>query len=321
MADALAQAQVDRLSSIMLLMGTQSAQAAIEKFLGDPKKFQSWIKSIEKYILVVHGDTNSKKTFALQSSEGPVSEFLVRYFQSNPDSTWQQTYEQLKSRFGDIVDSQHALQVLRGARQKSGEIIQVFAERLICMAEQAWPDQDLTGPLIARQLIDCLIDGLTDSGIARKVMRENVITFAQAVQIAVSEQNLTRKFELRNRTVPTTKSIRAGVRQEEPMEVDTFKGQCFKCGKSGHRAIECRPKVVRKRVYEMTARKVDKQTSCYKCGEAGHIIATCPNRGNPNTGCCWLCGQLGHRRSECPRNARKENLGGGATQPKGQALA
>ena len=44
------------------------------------------------------------------------------------------------------------------------------------------------------------------------------------------------------------------------MEVDSFKGQCFKCGKSRHAAIEGRSK----RVHEVTARKADKQNSCYK---------------------------------------------------------
>ena len=63
MADTWAKAQVDRLSSIMVLMGTQSAQTAIEKFSGEPKKFQSWVKSIEKYILVVNGDAEVRKPF------------------------------------------------------------------------------------------------------------------------------------------------------------------------------------------------------------------------------------------------------------------
>ena len=123
MAETRAQAQVDRLTSIMLLMGTQSAQTAIEKFSGEPKKFLSWIKSIEKYLLVVNGDAENKKTFALQSAEGPVSEFLVRYYHSNPDCTWDQTFQQLKIRFGDIVDSQHALQLLRNAKQKPRDTI------------------------------------------------------------------------------------------------------------------------------------------------------------------------------------------------------
>ena len=324
MADTWAKAQVDRLSSIMVLMGTQSAQTAIEKFSGEPKKFQSWVKSIEKYILVVNGDAESKKTFALQSAEGPVSEFLVRYYHSNPDCTWNQTYEQLKSRFGDIVDAQHALQLLRNTRQKPGETIQVFAERLICMAAQAWPGQNLTSPLIDAQLIDCFIDGLTDGGIARRVMRENSATLAHAVQTAVFEQNLTRKFELRNRSVPKLKLTTKGeFRKEEPMEIDSFQGQCFKCGRRGHRAIECQPKLLRKRVHEVTARKADKQYSCYKCGETGHILAFCPNRGYQNKDRCWLCGQVGHRQSECPRNARSENkeCGRPSRQSNGQALA
>ena len=103
-----------------------------------------------------------------------------------------------KSQFGDVVDAQHALQLLRNTQQKPGETIQVFAKCLICYAEQAWPGQNLTSPLIEAQLIDCFIDGQTDGGIARRVMRENLATLAHAVQTAAFKQNLTRKFELRN---------------------------------------------------------------------------------------------------------------------------
>jgi len=38
-----------------------------------------------KYMLVIDSDVESKKMFALQSAEGPVTEFLVRYYRLNPD--------------------------------------------------------------------------------------------------------------------------------------------------------------------------------------------------------------------------------------------
>ena len=49
MAEAFAQTQVERLGNIALLLGTQCAQTSIEKIAGDPKKFQGWIKNIDKY--------------------------------------------------------------------------------------------------------------------------------------------------------------------------------------------------------------------------------------------------------------------------------
>ena len=126
MAEVYAQTQIERLGNIALLIGTQCAQTSIEKFAGDPKKFQGWVKSIDKYVLVVGGDAEGKKKFALQSAEGPVSEFLVRYYHAHPDASWAQVHEQLKSRFGEIIDSQHALQLLRHQDKEQEKLFRVF---------------------------------------------------------------------------------------------------------------------------------------------------------------------------------------------------
>ena len=46
------------------------------------------------------------------------------------------------------------------------------------------------------QLIDIFNDGLQDTAIARKVLREDPTGLSQAVQTAVTEQNLAKKFDL-----------------------------------------------------------------------------------------------------------------------------
>ena len=165
----ISQGQLRQLSTISHLLGTQNAQASLIKYNGDPKKFQEWMRSLEKYALLV-GATGSEglKTLALQSSEGPVSDFLVRYFKNDRTCTWDRVLGELKARFADIVDSQHGLQVLRTTKQKCGEMVQVYAESLLRVAEQAWPDQPLDQALIQRQLIDIFIDGLQDTARNRK---------------------------------------------------------------------------------------------------------------------------------------------------------
>jgi len=297
------QGQLARLGTITNLLGTQSARSAIEKYSGEPHKFLSWIRSLEKYSLVVGTDKETLKGFALQSSEGPVSDFLVRYLNAHAGSsecTWDVVYGELKARFGEIIDTQHAMQILRSSKQRSGETVQVYAERLLRLAEQAWPEMDLTQALIERQIIDSFTDGLTDNAVARKVLREGPTAFAVAVRIAIQEQNLTRKFELRNRGTPKYKQPprfrekeqkRDEVRHEEPMEIDNFHGKCYKCGKKGHRAVGCRSR----KLYEVTTSRL----VCYKCGQPGHGIPTCNNVGNPSTGRCWKCGHKGHKQAEC----------------------
>ena len=250
------QGQLARLGTITDLLGTQSAGSAIKNYAGEPHKFLSWIRSLEKYSVVVGAGKEGMKSFALQSSEGPVSDFLVRYLNahgSSSDCTSDAMYKELRARSGEIIDTQHAMQILRSLKQRSGETVQVYAERLLRLAEQAWPEADLTQALLECQMIDSFTDGLNDNAVARKVLREEPETFAADVKIAVQEQNLTRKFELRNRGIPKYKQPpifrekgqrKDEARHEEPMEIDNFYGRCYKCGKRGHRAAGCRSRKV-----------------------------------------------------------------------------
>ena len=61
------------------------------------------------------GDT--LKSLALQSADCPVSDFLVRFYKNNETCSWEEVLRELKARFGDIIDCQHGLQVLRNTRQ------------------------------------------------------------------------------------------------------------------------------------------------------------------------------------------------------------
>ena len=59
----------------------------------------------------------------------------------NQNSTWNQTKNELAARFSEIQDPQHAFTILRQTKQKSHETVQVYAERLFSLAQEAFAGQ------------------------------------------------------------------------------------------------------------------------------------------------------------------------------------
>ena len=111
-----------------------------------------------KNTLTCNADDDRKMLVAFQSSGGAVSGFIQKYMQTNVAHTWAQMKAQLAVRFSDVTDSQMNLSLLRQVRQKAGENIQNYAERILSLVEEAYDNQG--GDAIERQLIDIFVDGL-----------------------------------------------------------------------------------------------------------------------------------------------------------------
>ncbi len=82
----------------------------------------------------------------------------------------------------------------------------------------------------------------------------------------------------------------------------TFRGQCWICGVTGHRAATCAKRI-----------QPPRQQNCQICGEQGHKYFTCPQNPNSVSGgqvghvgsqtpqvMCQLCTQEGHSAAFCP---------------------
>ena len=159
--------------------------------------------------------------------------FLRGILKVSQHTNWDQTKTELRSRFGQ----QHAMLLLRCLKQKSSEIIQVYAERLLAIAEDAFdgPDQ------LQRHLIGYFIDGLIQDYIMMKVVRDNPPTFNEAVRIAMGEQNLGKQFELRL----GAQNLQANKREEMPMEIGHSRSKimCHFCKKRGHIMKDSRQRI------------------------------------------------------------------------------
>jgi hypothetical protein len=121
---------------------------------------------------------------AYQTAEGPPSDFIGRYIEGHNPTQWAALKPELQAHFAEVTDPQHALYVLRKTTQGK-DSAQVFGERVVELAEDAWPGQDLTAPLIQAQLVDIFVDGLVEKTIAKKVMRAATATLVEATQASL----------------------------------------------------------------------------------------------------------------------------------------
>ncbi len=207
------------LKDLGIQLGSQAAALQIKCFHGESKGFKQWLKNVEKQGTLLGRTNEGISLLAFQSSTGPVSDFLYRHFKLHKDRgdvvEWNALKDELRGRFGEVPDKHVAMQALRKAYQHKGENVQIFAERLIELGEDAFPREDLLLNHIARQMVEIFTDGLRDNAVARKVLRESPEDFHRAVAVATGEQNILRRFSMRDRQV----------RIETPMEVDLVKSE------------------------------------------------------------------------------------------------
>lgn len=128
----------DQMSTLTTAVGNQGITQMVTPFEGDSTKFHDWIKQVEKFCVLTRTPAHEAKLVAYNSSRGPVSDFIARYINLFPNHGWDRLKTDLQSRFAQVTDASHALVLLRRERQKPDENIQIYAERLISLAEQAY---------------------------------------------------------------------------------------------------------------------------------------------------------------------------------------
>ena len=225
-----------QLNNAISIVGTNNISQVVPNFDGDPKQFKFWIKGIEKYGTLTGEDPNRLKLVAYLTSKNSVSDFICRYLKENPRESWAELKNELSSRFAEIHDSQHAFCLLRSIKQNKGENVQLYAERLLALAEEAFEGQDGDMRLIERQLIGFFIDGLTHDFLKIKVMRDNPETLQDAVRSAMNEQNLRSRFNLR--IGKSNENSHMTLNRHEPMEIDHLRiRNCSYCKKPKNQDI------------------------------------------------------------------------------------
>lgn len=262
----------------------------IEPFGGNPMCYKKWVKEIQRYAQLTKLEDKDITRIAYVSCKGPPADFIKRYIEETEENdrelSWNDLQRLLKKRFDEITDEQQALSILRRMRQFPEESVQLYSERFLRVADEAYPDSknDQTKAFIQAQMTGTFIDGLNQDYLKMKLLREAPKTFEDAVELAVREQNLRKRFNLRNEGINQNVDWNAqnsfgnysmqnqgsnlqnqlgtsllgyqaiDQRQIEPMEIGCMRKQiCIRCKGRGHSAKVCpsRIETERRRIYNI----------------------------------------------------------------------
>ena len=157
-----------QLTNLSTAVSAQGVSQVVGLFDGDSSKYQDWIKSLEKYTLLSGGNGAKTKLLAYQTSRGAVSDYIHHYMTEHPDNTWEQLKGELNVHFAEVNDQHHAFTMLCKAQQHKAETVQVYAERLYALVQDAF--EKTNKALVESQLIGFFIDGLYYDFLCMKVL-------------------------------------------------------------------------------------------------------------------------------------------------------
>ena len=207
------QAVLDTMQKIQLELRAQGATQHLQGFDGEGSdKFQLWLQDLERTLTQLGGDDARARVLVLQTLSGPAAEFANREIRKNGNITWKKLKEKLTARYSDMSDLAFAKHKLRRMVQGKSESVQNFYERLLTVAKSAYTEEKLQEEYIQLEMVEHFLDGLTDDGMVRRLIRLKPKTLDDALQKATDEQQAQKSFKLRRGHVTEQEST--------PMEVN-----------------------------------------------------------------------------------------------------
>ena len=179
--------------------------SVVPLFNGDAENFRQYVKGVERYSHLARLNDSDIPRIVHMTCTGLVADFVNRYFDAcqseNVSISWKVLKAMMAKQFGQVIDSQHVMSILRTLRQGQDETVQMYFEKFIQIAKDAYPSvesHEKVQTLIQKQLLDMFCDGLCHDFIRLKILKADPESLKETYEIALSEQNLHKRFNIRS---------------------------------------------------------------------------------------------------------------------------
>ena len=179
--------------------------SVVPLFNGDAENFRQYVKDVERYSHLARLNDSDIPRIVHMTCTGLVADFVSRYFDDCQSENEPISRKMLKTmmakQFGQVIDSQHVMSMLRTVRQGQDETVQMYFEKFIQIAKDAYPSvegHEEVQALIQKQLLDMFCDGLCHDFLRLKILKGDPKSLREAYEIALSEQNLHKRFNIRS---------------------------------------------------------------------------------------------------------------------------
>ena len=259
-------------------LSSKGSSSKITPFDGsDPEKFRTWQREVTKHCAILGLNEDDKKRILYATAHGSVSLFIARYFRENEQCSYKQILDQLTKRFSNMSNKHSAKQAIKNLKQIKNENIQSFYERLIDLAEQAFPDDAMDERGTKDQILTIFTDGLYDPRIRRHVIRKRCNDIQEALMSAINEHDLIAELDSRDcgnfsDTISKTKSEQHV--HSKPIHLVQSQKR-VSAAQNNHHSASRTPQTFFPQFKQGNAYRQRDPPRCWGCNRTGHFIRTC----------------------------------------------